>query len=192
MPEGQALLPYHWQQLTAGSGISPEVITERGYLSIVGPEDISILKKHRFSREQWSRQIPGLLLPLWTSDGKNGLIVYRPDTARLSKDGKLIKYEIPKHAGIRLDCPPRCQPMLADPSIPLWITEGQKKADALAFHGCCAVAVIGVWNFKGKNAFGASTWLVDWDYIAVNHRHVRIVFDSDAMTKPQVRQASIA
>ena len=79
--------------------------------------------------------------------------------------------------------------MLADPSIPLWIIEDQKKADALASHGCCAVALIGVWNFKGRNAFGASTCLADWDDIALKHRNIRIVFDSDLMTKPQVRQA---
>jgi hypothetical protein len=189
MPEGSTLLPHHWQQLTSGSGITPEVIAERGYGSIVGAEDIPILKKHGFSREQWSRQIPGLLLPLWTTDGKNGLMVYRPDSPRQNRAGELIKYEIPKHACVRLDCPPRRQPMLDDPSISLWITEGQKKADALASHGCCAVALIGVWNFKGKNAFGASTWLADWDYIALKPRDVRIVFDRDVMTKPPVRQA---
>ena len=116
-------------------------------------------------------------------------MVYRPDAPRHGKDGKLIKYELPKDAGVRLDCPPRCQPMLADPSIPLWITEGQKKADALASHGLCAIALLGVWNFKGRNPFGGTTLLADFDYIALNGRDVRIVFDNDVMTKPQVRQA---
>ena len=55
-----------------------------------------------------------------------------------------IKYEMPKDSGIRLDCPPMCQPQLADPRVPLWITEGQKKADALASRGLCAVALLGV------------------------------------------------
>ena len=183
------LLPHHWEHLTRGSGINAEVITERGYRSIAGSADISLLKEQGFSREQWSRQTPGLLLPLWTTDGKNGLMVYRPDTPRLSKDGKPIKYELPKGAGARLDCPPRCQPKLADPSIPLWITEGQKKADALASHGCCAIAVLGVWNFKGKNPFGASTWLADWNFIGLQNREVRLVFDSDLFSKPAVRKA---
>jgi Domain of unknown function (DUF3854) len=189
MLEGLALLPHHWQQLTTGSGISPEVITERGYRSIVGPEDIPLLKQHRFSREQWARQTPGLLMPSWTADGKNGLMVYRPDEPRPAKDGKPIKHEIPKNVGVRLDCPPRCRVMLADPTISLWVTEGLKKGDALATHGLCAIALLGVWNFKGKNPFGGTTLLTDFDNIAWNGRDVRIVFDNDLMTNPQVRRA---
>jgi Domain of unknown function (DUF3854) len=165
------------------------VITERGYRSIVGPEDIPLLKQYGFTRLQWSRQTPGLLLPLWTTDGRNGLMVYRPDTPRLRRDGKPIKYELPKTTGVRLDCPPRCRPMLADPATPQWLTEGQKKADAMASHGLCAIALLGVWNFKGKNPFGGTTLLADFDYIAWNGRDVRIVFENDLMTKPQVRRA---
>ena len=78
--------------------------------------------------------------------------------------------------------------MLADPSIPLWITEGQKKADALASHGLCSIALFGVAGFKGKNVFGGVTFLADWDYVALNDRRVLIVFDSDVMTKGEVRQ----
>src|SRR5262245_17591061 len=91
------LLSHHWEQLTQGSGIAPEVIVERGYRSIAGPEDISILKQHGFTHAQWFRQTPGLLLPLWTADGRNGLMVYRPDTPRRGRDGKLIKYEVPRN-----------------------------------------------------------------------------------------------
>jgi Domain of unknown function (DUF3854) len=187
MPEGSALLPHHWQQLTEGSGISPEVISERGYRSILSPDGYSELKPHGFTRAQ--ANLPGLLLPIWTADGKNGLMLYRPDASRQGKDGKVIKYELPKGASVRLDCPPRCQAMLADPAIPGWITEGQKKADAMASHGLCAIALLGVWNFKGRNSFGGTTLLIDFDYIALNGRDVHIVFDNDVMTKPQVREA---
>jgi hypothetical protein len=79
--------------------------------------------------------------------------------------------------------------MLADPSIPLCITEGQKKDDALASHNLCAVALLGVWGFKGKNEFGGVSLLADFDHIAFNNRVVRIVFDSDVMTKPAVQKA---
>jgi hypothetical protein len=73
--------------------------------------------------------------------------------------------------------------------VPLWITEGQKKADALAVHGLCAADLLGVWNFKGKNEFGGVTLLADFDYIALNGRTVYVVFDSDLMVKSQVRAA---
>jgi Domain of unknown function (DUF3854) len=182
------LLPHHFAQLAQGSGISDKVIAERGYRSITAPTGYAILKGYGFARVQ-AKNVPGLLLPLWTTDGKQTLMEYRPDAPRMGRDGKLIKYETPKDAGVRLDCPPRCQPMLADPQIPLWITEGKKKADALATHGLCVVDLAGVWNFKGKNFFAAVTFLADWDYIALEGRAGRIVFDSDIMTKPNVRQA---
>jgi hypothetical protein len=181
------LLPHHRDQLTKGSGIAQEVIAERGYRSILPPGGYSELKPYGFTKAQ--ANLPGLLLPLWTTDGKNGPMVYRPDVARQDRNGKPIKYELPKRASVRLDCPPRCQPKLADPSIPLWITEGQKKADALATHDLCAIALLGVWNFKGKNSFSGTTVLADFDVVAWNGREVRLVFDSDVMTKPQVRLA---
>ncbi len=97
--------------------------------------------------------------------------------------------------------------MLADPKIPLWITEGQKKADALA--SLCppgnaeapagsvlasgpvlaAISLLGVWNFKGKNELGGVTWLADWDLVALKGRPVRLVFDSDVLSKRPVQQA---
>jgi hypothetical protein len=187
MSEDRGLLPHHRDQLIQGSGITDEVIQARGYRSIT-TEDFSLLKGAGFSRKQWPN-VPGLLLPLWTTDGQNGLMVYRPDTPRIDAKGTIQKYEIPPKRGVRLDCPPRCQPKLKDPSIPLWVTEGQKKADAMASHDLCAIALLGVWNFKGKNPLGGVTFLADWDYVGLKNREVRIVFDSDVMTKAQVRKA---
>jgi hypothetical protein len=71
----------------------------------------------------------------------------------------------------------------------VWLTEGVKKADALASRNQCAVALLGVWNFKGKNDWGGVTFLADFDHIALKERDVRIVFDSDVMTKSEVHQA---
>jgi hypothetical protein len=101
MAEMPVLLPHHHQQLTQGSGIVPDVITERGYRSILKPGGYSALKPYGFTRTQ--ANFPCLLLPVCTTDGKNGLMVYRPDTPRLSKDGKAIKYEIPTGASVRLE-----------------------------------------------------------------------------------------
>src|SRR5919201_6584148 len=170
MADPLVLTESHLAQLMRGSGIHEDVIRERGYRSILPPGGYSELKPYGFTRPQ--ANLPGLLLPLWTTDGQNGLMIYRPDHPRSAPDGTIIKYEIPKGLGARLDCPPRCQTQLGDTSIPLWVTEGQKKADALASHGVCTVALLGVWNFKGKNALGGTTLLADWDYIALKGRHV--------------------
>lgn len=69
------------------------------------------------------------------------------------------------------------------------MTEGQKKADCLASRGLCAIDLLGVWNFKGRNQFGGVTLLADFDLIALDNREVCIVFDSDVMTKREVQQA---
>jgi hypothetical protein len=79
--------------------------------------------------------------------------------------------------------------MLGDPKTPLWITEGSKKADALASHGACVISLTGVWGFKGKNEFGAITLLSDWDRIAIKDRLVYLAFDSDVIAKEMVRKA---
>ena len=79
--------------------------------------------------------------------------------------------------------------MLGDPQVPLWITEGSKKADALASKGACAISITGVWGFKGKNAQGGITFLADWDYVSLKERKVYLAFDSDAAIKDLVRQA---
>jgi len=185
----------HRDMLRLGSGISDAVITARGYRTVTDPDELAALG---FARAQC--RVPGLLLPLWTTDGNNGLMVYRPDKPRTVEDRKKrnrdgaypcteIKYEVPKGSGTRLDCPPPCRASLGDPSVPLWITEGQKKADALASRGLCALALLGVWNWRGKNGAGGVAWLADWDHVALNGRDVRIVFDSDVMQKSEVQDA---
>jgi hypothetical protein len=174
--------------LRDGSGITDEVITERGYRSIDGAQGLAELKALGFSVKQaWHSD--GLLLPLHTTDGQQPLTIYRPDQPQPDANGRPRKYLLPKGAGVRLDCPPRCQPLLADPTVPLWITEGQKKADALASQGTVALCLLGVWNFKGKNALGGNTLLADWDYVALKGREVRLVFDSDIVTLPSVSKA---
>lgn len=90
-----------------------------------------------------------------------------------------------------LDVPPFSRGMLADPSVPLFITEGVKKGDALVSQGLCAVALLGVWNWRGTNERGGKTVLPEWDYIALNEREVFIVFDSDIALKPEVHRALV-
>ena len=68
---------------------------------------------------------------------------------------------------------------------------GVKKGDALVSRGLCAVAVIGVWNWRGTNDKGGKTVLPDWEHIALNTRQIYIVFDSDVMLKPEVHAALV-
>lgn len=77
--------------------------------------------------------------------------------------------------------------LLGDPSTPLYVTEGAKKADALAALGACAVNISGVWAWRGTNEYGGKVALPDWDSIALNERLIRITLDSDVIAKPPVR-----
>lgn len=182
--EVPALLLRHFEVLRLGSGLDVAIIQERGYRSVFGRSELEALQ---FGKSQ--RRPPGLLLPVWSPDGANSLHSYRPDVPRVDQRGRELKYELPRGVSARLDVPPRCRELIGDPSIPLWLTEGQKKADALATHGLCAAALLGVWNFKGRNEFGGVTLLADFDYIAWNGRAVYVVFDSDLMRKASVRAA---
>jgi len=178
------LMTDHLRHLQEASGISTDVIRERGYRSLLGKSE---LEKLSFTPAQ--QRAPGILIPLWSVDGKEAGFQFRPDHPRTNSRGKPVKYEIPTGSSIRLDCPPRCQKMIGNPQVPLWITEGSKKADALASREACAISVTGVWGFKGKNQFGGITFLTDWDYVALKERMVYLAFDSDIVTKEPVKKA---
>jgi len=180
------LLSDHFRHLNERSGISADIIRERGYRSLLGKSE---LEKLSFSPSQ--RRVPGLLIPLWGGDG-TGIIghQFRPDNPRLNNKGKPIKYENPRGASVRLDVPPACRESLGNPSIPIWFVEGVKKADSLASRGECAVTLTGVWNFKGKNSLGGITILADFDYIALKDRECYICFDSDYRENPSVSKAA--
>jgi len=179
---------HHRRQLEA-SGITPEVAKARGYRSIEAPEAFH----YGFSKAQAKA---GLLIPIYPpGQDEPALYRLRPDKPRTKRDGKPIKYEQPRGTRLRIDVPPLLRDALQNPTIPLIITEGEKKGDSL----CSAIlrerkdlAVVdlpGVWGFVSKDAFGNVTFSNDLRMIPLKDRHVYICYDSDVMTKPQVRSA---
>ena len=177
-----SLLPQH-ASLIAASGIAPDVAEARGYRSVTLKNELSRLD---FSQSQ--RLVPTLLVPVHTVHGKVGTYQHRPDTPRIVK-GKSLKYETPSGSWMVLDVPPAARQWLAEPTMPLFITEGVRKADSAVSNGLCCIALLGVWNWRGTNEHGGKTALPDWEYIALNGRRVYIVFDSDVMLKTAVHGA---
>jgi hypothetical protein len=147
------------------------------------------LERSGFTSAQ--RNVPALLIPIYSPTGQKQLYQARPDNPRIGKNGKPVKYETPKGSSMVLDVHPHVRDKLGDPNVPLFITEGVKKGDALVSHGLCAVALIGVWNWRGTNEHGGKTALVDWEHIALNRRQVYICFDSDVMLKREVYAALV-
>jgi len=179
---GNTLLPQHAALLEA-SAISPEVAQARGYRSVTNAAKLASLG---FNRAQ--QRVPALLIPVWNVHGELALHQLRPDQPRI-KDGKAVKYETPVGTRMVIDVPPAVRALIGDPSQHLLITEGIRKADAAVSKDFCCIALLGVWNWRGRNEFGGKTALADWESIALNGRRVHIVYDSDTTQKPGVRLA---
>jgi hypothetical protein len=129
------------EMLVKGSGILPEVVRERGYCSVRSADDLTL---RQYQRQQ--RRTPGLLLPVCPPDGSAELTVYRPSNPREQRNDKVLKYEVPKGAGLRIDVSPRCRAQLGDPSTTLYITEASRNRTRLpgmaaALSPCSAYGV---------------------------------------------------
>jgi Domain of unknown function (DUF3854) len=129
-----------------------------------------------------------MVVPQLRQDGSTWGWQYRPDVSRLKND-KPVKYETPIGQRNGIDVPPGVGPQLGNPSIPLWVTEGVKKADAAACAGLVCIAFPGVWSWRGTNGDGGKVAVADWQDIALNSRRVVLAFDSDVVRKREVRTA---
>jgi uncharacterized protein DUF3854 len=167
----------HLRMLTKESGIYGQIVTQRGYWTATRRSQLEGLVR------PYQRRVPALVIPTYSPDGETTSLQLRPDSSRI-RAGKAIKYETPADSRCILDVHPAMRAKLREISEPLWITEGIKKGDALASRGCCAISVMGVWNWQR----GGQT-LPCWDHVALEGRTVFLAFDSDVMAKPEVQLA---
>lgn len=181
---GEHIFPQH-AKLLAGSAISPEAARERGYVSMDSRAQLK-----RYSAGFGGKcPVPGLLIPLRRHDGSVWGYQYRPDAPRVMQ-GKPRKYETPHQQAGGIDVPPAVRDWLGDPSVPLLVTEGSRKADSAVSHGLACISVLGVWNWRGTNPVGGRVALPDWHDVALNDgRRVVLAFDSDVTSKPAVARA---
>jgi putative DNA primase/helicase len=181
LTETYDLAEHHRADLEIKSGISPQVIAERGYFSVEDPEP---LRKLGFA--EYQVRTPALVIPIRGIDGHFRFVRLRPDDPRQDSNNpnKIVKYEQPVGTPLALDVPRAALQHLRDPTKRLWVVEGEKKADSLASQGECAIALLGVSAWKRNGAP-----LPDWDYIRLVGREVRVLFDSDATHKTEVKRA---
>ncbi len=180
---GLAILPQH-ARLLGESAISPEVARERGYVTADTKKQLD-----RLGFAGYQQLVPALVVPVRDVTGAIATYQLRADHPRVTKAGKAVKYETRAKSRMVIDAPPRIRAKLGDPAVPLWITEGARKADAAVSADLCCIALLGVWNWRGSNSVGATLALGDWESIALKDRRVYIAFDSDVMTKRDVRAA---
>jgi putative DNA primase/helicase len=130
----------------------------------------------------------GLLIPyLHTNGTRPPFVRVKPDRPFTDKEGRVAKYLSPRKAGNHLYIPPTYTDELQDASIPVIITEGEKKAlkGAQELTGYVVLALPGVWCFRNKD----KTLIKDFGRIRWDGRLVYIAYDSDLAQKPEVQQA---
>lgn len=163
--------PDHLADL-ARSGLTQETIAALG-IHTVRPGDIPRLVG-------WDP--PGvtsaLAFPYPGEDGFARLKVFPPFTA---KDGQTVKYLQRPGTGVHLYITPSARAVLADPTIPLTFTEGEKKAAALHQAGIPAVGLGGLWNWLEHGLPIAAL-----DRIAWAEREALLDFDSDVWSRPEL------
>jgi hypothetical protein len=197
-PTPDFLTPEHRARL--GRALTPEVITARGYLSIL-PENVSWLTTQGYESYQCGT---GLFIPRWPvlstdfdghpiPDGSQ----LRRDKPRLNNGGKgkprrIVKYETPAHQVSCLDVHPSNRERLRDLYTELWLSEGIIKCDAGASNGMLIVSLQGVWNWLGRDGRGgASAALPDFDALGLKERIVIAIFDADSREKKSVYDALV-
>lgn len=185
----------HVDMLTA-AGITPVLAKRRGYWTAEQKDAARLRNILGFA--DWQTRpsaFPALVLPMFPPGEPTrspATAQIRPATPRSKGGGKDgPKYETPTKSVNRLDIHPANAKHLADTSRRAWFTEGIKKADALAARGEVAIAMTGVWNWRGKTLEEGSMALGDFESIALKDRQVYVCFDSDATLNPHVRKAMI-
>jgi DNA polymerase I-like protein with 3'-5' exonuclease and polymerase domains len=171
-------LDYGWREITEESAIDPAVALERGYYLEKTKRG---LERLGFKRGQ--QRTPAIVIPRFSPSGERIPPQIKPDNPLVEeRNGKSRprKYETPAGTPVRLSVPPRALPMMRDAQKILYVTEGDKKADALASVGECCIALQGVecWRVLG-----------DWEEVKLYGREVVIAFDADVMVNPSVQKA---
>lgn len=186
-PAERVLLEEHRLLLTNESGISEAVIRGRGYYSLTGSMIEQLI--------QLEVIVPSTL----RATGWMGIPITRPDGVI---HGEIIrvfgglpgtmKYVWPTGVRNAIDVHPDALVDLIDPSIPLIVTEGIKKGDAIYSAAqsegirCVVLSLNGNYGWRVRSN-GSSLASPDFMDIALTDRKVYIVPDSDYRTNDDVR-----
>jgi len=181
----QRLLPRHKADLER-SGLNEKTIAIWGVYSIESDQKW-VMSQLGFSH----LEPPALALPILPPDRLRpdlNHVMLKPDQPRIDQQGRAAKYETRTRSRNRVHAPLSIRDSLSDISIPIVITEGQKKAEKASQEGVCTIALAGVWNWRdriGESSFPIS----DFELISLEGRRVLLCFDSDASSNPHVRRA---
>src|SRR5215208_4146603 len=173
------LWPKHRKILEEGSGISPEIIRERGVRTVTGkrgslPNIYSWRQKKRgagilFTVHRPNTETATIFRPD-KPDGRNGNHKYEQECKALGGSGNT------------LDVHPRNHHLISNTSVPVIIVEGIKKSDsvssAAAREGISVlpVGISGVWNWRCR-VDGKSEPIPDLEHVPLEGRSAMIAYD---------------
>lgn len=175
----------HREMLLIESSISLEVVSARPYRTI----DITTVQKLGFPTIPEQAGTEFLQIALYSvAGGPSTRCEIRPDVPRTLKDTngrpRTVKYEGEPRKPPILGVHPNTLSLLPDVRVPLFLTEGTRKADAGVSRGLCVISLAGVWAWLHNKIA-----LPDWRLIPLKGRTVYIAFDSDVTVKKSVARA---
>lgn len=171
-----SISPEHLSDLKL-SGLSDDMIEKAGLFS-VPPCDI----KGILGKAYGDKVNSVLAFPY----GQNGFCRFKLFPPIKDKDGHKVKYFQPPGSGVHLYLPAGIEECLSDPSIPLSIVEGEKKALKAVQEGITAIGIGGIWNFKEKGEDGL---IADFDNIPLKGRVINLIPDGDYQRNKSVQKA---
>jgi Domain of unknown function (DUF3854) len=179
------------------------------YPGALAPEHLADLRKSGLTtatiETQKIRSIPPTMIPrllgfdpkrvasayiLPFADPRGGWMPHvrvRVFPAYRDRAGRSVRYLGPRRAPPRLFFPLASLPSLGDPSTPLYVVEGCKKALSVAQLGLPAIGFEGIeaWHVAGTRAL-----LPDFGALALAGRTVELVPDGDVQTNAHVRRGA--
>ena len=142
---------------------------------------------------------PGYRIPYFTRTGAKTpfyRVRFVGEGTGFAKQGERpAKYKQPANTPADVYLPPLLpngktwDDVLKDPSVPLLITEGEKKAACATKHGVHTLGLGGVWSFKSKRQ--QKMLIEPLENVAWRGRPVIVVFDSDAAENEQIIAAEV-
>ena len=102
-------------------------------------------------------RVPPLLIPVWGVTGESGCYRVRPDAPRISREGRQVRD--PRRVAMDLDVPPPSARSRLTPTSRCSSPKGSGRGRG-GLQGLCAIALLGVWNWRGTNDPGGKVALV--------------------------------
>lgn len=184
-PDLRVLTPDHLADLRR-SGLADRTIAAAGIRSVLPPEELDRLLRTwtpgLYQRLQ-NTVVSAYLIPYPNTDGFCRLRLFYNTPDRSPPEG-LPKYLQPSGTPVRAYVPKGVEAYREKVHVPIWLTEGEKKALKLTQDGAAAIGLGGVWSFKDGDDLLAD--LREWNW---RSRVVYLAFDADLGSKPQVQDA---